>query len=197
MKNIDEIKAEVFRRSKEKIKKRKKMRNVVITLCVCVMTISVIFAYQFNLFDVNKSGSDGNFMSEENYGVEFSSLKIEGNNKVRTEKDGSNIEKIYNILASSKEIDDSISDQEAVPPKTQGTTKYENYSYFIGDSTHICNSETEYILTFKSKKGEDKVYILKGNVLTDKSSKQEVKLTNAELIELQKLLNLQIILEEK
>lgn len=200
MKNIDEIKAEVFRRSKEKVKKRKKIRNVVIPLCVFTLTISVILASQFNIFDADKNAFDGSLMPESSSFVGYSSLVIEVDEKVRIEKDNANIENIYNILASSfKEVDDSLSDEEAKPPKKQGTIKGEgeNYSYLTGDSIHIDNSKKEYILNFKSEKGEDKVYILKGNVLTDKSSKQEVKLTNAELIELQKLLNLQIILEEK
>ncbi len=193
MKNIEEIRTEVFRRSKEKIKKRKKIRIIVIPFCVFAMTISVIFASQFNLFDANENGFGGNLMPDSSCFVGYSSLVIESNENVRIEKNSANIENIYNILASSfKDADDSLSDEEAKPPKTQGTIKGEgeNYSYLTGDSIYIDNSKTEYILTFKSEKGEDKVYVLKGNVLTEKSLRQEVDLTKTQLATLQKLLNI-------
>lgn len=172
MRNFEERKAEVFRRSVNRINKRKKIHSQIFTLSLALCFLFALGAVKF--LPVKKHGnvniaSDSQFSdtSTENNGNELIIiLKVIGNNSTKnlTENDTNKINDFYSTVNSA------FKNNKETLNKTNEATDF-SYSE---DSLQSSSSYYEFI--FITDKGEIKTFILNGSYLIDKNTNKKVLL---------------------
>lgn len=121
MRNMNEIKAEVFARSEKRIKKRKRIISIVLSLCICIL--AGITALSFISPPVstdnyyNNSNSDGLFEDMEGEAVNEEIIKVKYGKKEFTSK-----AKIKEITCIVQSIRDASSDDSETDFKNQSAT---------------------------------------------------------------------------
>lgn len=186
MMNFEERRAEIFRRSDERIKIRKRNRKRILLGCVpialCVGIFSVAFS-QGLLVTTDKTSIENNagtFVNE--YSLSY---------PVYVELTDLNSGEIYNIEAANRiipitDIIFSVTEGRARLPLYQYGLIIDNYIESVYGEEHKGFSKTnfyEITITRENETGIDKVnnFTLKGNRLTDKDTGQEYLLSNEEL----------------
>ena len=219
MRNFEERKAEIFRRSENRIKERKRNRNRILALCVplclCIVIMSVIYLPDIMVpSDKSNSTEDINTTAPScgTSGCVYTSLDITCNSSLldyeKKETDTVNIKNIYNIIQSAfaDEADKETVDTQDKFPETQkgedangGNTNGENHSSSQPSEITTQNSSKGllYTITFKSNDGMQTIYTLDGNLLVNESTKQEVTLSDSQMSELQKALGWELTWEEE
>ena len=180
MRNFDERKAEILRRSNERIKKRKKIKNIILSVFLCVFAVATVFILKPKMFSTKKSSLDENILPETSYKSDSFELEIKSNRKAINRKSGAEAENVYNFIINFFDADDA----EALEGEAYA-------SGVTADSSHSYDYKTEYVLTFKSKNVKEKEYVLKDGILTEKISGQAVKLSDTQINELLLLLEVQ------
>ena len=189
MRDLSEYKAEIFRRSEEKIKERKKLCNRVLAFCVplCLVFAALAFA---RLPDIAASDIANESVSGD---VSYSLPVIDDLMEKLPNTFGYNVEEspeMWNLVQSVFEADkqevNRADDQQYVA--TSQTVVQDSLSFF---------SDTEYEIIFVNKDKEVFIYTLKGNVLTDVTTKEKVKLSSEQVFELQEKLGITIKWEEE
>ena len=189
MRDLSEYKAEIFRRSEEKIKERKKLRNRALTFCVplCLVFAALAFA---KLPDISASDISDESVSGD---VSYSLPVIDDLMEELPNTFGYNVEEepeMWDLIQSAFEADKQevhrTDDQQYVA--TSGTVVQDSVLLF---------SDTEYEIIFVNKDKEVFIYTLKGNVLTDTISKEKVTLSSEQVFELQEKLGITIKWEEE
>ena len=189
MRDLNEYKAEIFRRSEEKIEKRKRNRNRALAFCVplCLVFAAVAFA---KLPDISASNISNEGVSGE---TSLSQIIIQDSNELLSNSFCYNIEEspeIWNLVASAFEADNQESnraDDQHYTETTQ-TVVQDSLSLFSG---------SKYEMYFANKDGDVFCYTLEGNVLTDITTKEKVTLSSEQVFELQNKLGITIKREEK
>ena len=185
MKELKEYKTEIFRRSRERIKSRKKIFKATliagISLCVCITVgVSIYMRSDMKLdsgFTVEdkysfNDGADG--AASESF---FVSVVIEGidNHAYYDQIDDSiKAEKAYNTISG---IFDGISDDEDMEQAESDI----NVSDALKDEEYSTAVQNDYRLTFTMSDGRKRVYKLSRNRLTDVDPDIEVILTTEQL----------------
>ena len=189
MRDLSDYKAEIFRRSDERIKERKKTRNRVLAFCVplCLVFVAVAFA---KLPDISVSDISTENMSSDS---SFSQIVTQDSIATLPNTFTFNVEEepeIWNLIQSAFEADkqdvNRTDDQHYVA--TSGTVAQDNLSLF---------SDNEYDIYFVNKDGDEFQYMLKGSVLTDTATKEKVTLSSEQCLELQSKLGITITWEEE
>ncbi len=195
MRNFEERKAEVFRRSENRIKERKRNRNRVLALCIplclvvtvgSIVTLPSLFTQKSNdvVYEDNGSSygdtapeSAGDFFIKESKTHNFISVSVKGkgyDGKITDAASVGNVfDTIYDILEANGGYKDIIED-------SVESENYENKD-FVTEST--MESE-QYIITMKSSDGTERICFLDGNVLYDQAFDNEIYLTNVQLNDL-------------
>lgn len=177
MRNLDVCRAEVFRRSEERIERRRKQRKRALVCCVplmlCVAVLAVI------AFPRERKMQSNGGVPELMGGVEgeYSTVEIRGTGWMalyhRQISDAAQAGEIYDTVQMLFELDGTysggVTDGSLIPPA--GTP-------VLGGG---------YAITF-SDSGE--VYTLSGKELTDEQTDRTVTLTDAQLTQLKELLGL-------
>lgn len=209
MRNLEECKVEVFRRSKERIKTRKKMKQRVTVCCasLCILLVAGVALQRFGpvdeLFMIHSDGA------VESVAPEYAS--------VRSTKDGSSYQlhyrtsdkeaakSSYDVLAQffGDEVttEQNISKGEAEGDVLFGNPTGEEADFSITDGKDplirdtikddikyklnaACGSTeqaTIYEFIFRIEEGEKAVFRLIGNELTDKTNDRKIVLTEEQL----------------
>lgn len=173
MKTIDEYTAEVFRRSEIKVKKkRKKIRNAVISLVPAVICLSFAVLASFPLIQPDKSSEPelGMADKQESAEISYSSLeiiKISGTESITDKEKTAQaffiIERMFN---KDSQIDESF-----VSSGAGGQTA----------------NEIVFVFTNKETGAEEK-YILQGNILTRESDGEKTTVSADEKQELESIM---------
>ena len=196
MRNFEERKAEVFRRSENRIKEHKRNRNRILTLCIplCIVltvwsvaTLPPFFSQKSNdaecedggsLNGDKASGSAGDFFIEESKTHNFIFVSVKGkgyDGKITDAAGVGNVfDTIYDILEANGGYKDIIGDY------AENVVDAENKD-LVAEST--LESE-RYVITMKSSEGNKRVYILNGNILYDQAFGKEISLTQEQLNDL-------------
>ena len=194
MRNFDERKAEIFRRSEKRINERKRNRNRILALCVplclCIVIMSVIY-----LPDIMVSSDKSNSTEDINTtapscgtsGCVYTSLDITCNSSLldyeKKETDTVNIKNIYNIIQSAfaDEADKETVDTQDKFPETQkgedangGNANGENHS-------SSQPSGISYTFTFSTEDGKRIIYVICENNLTNNTTNEIVILSKEQL----------------
>ena len=211
MRNFDERKAEIFRRSEIRIKERKRNRKRILALCIplclCIAILSVIYLPDMMISsDKNNSTEEMNMADGVENSSEFiyTSLEITSNatatsGTVTSDIEKVDIENLYNIIQSAFAVEDdsvqSSQEQNTETQKGESAAGGENHS--ASDQTQTLTKNIIYTITFSGENGLKTIYTLDGNLLTNTATKQEILLTDNQLLELQKAFGLALTWEEE
>ena len=208
MRNFSERKAEVFRRSENRIKERKRKRNRIlaccIPLCLCIAILSVIYLPDMMILRDKSSNAEGMDITNGSGGTAgFAFVCVEITNNTTSsgnsnkKNDLASVKNIYNIIQSSfvpehEQPKGNASEQYTEIQKNESTSSSENYGYpsQSGVITDTTATRLSYTITFSKEDGTQVVYTLDGNKVIDEFTKQEATLTDKQLSELEKAFHL-------
>ena len=180
MRSFEERKAEIFRRSNERIRERKRRRNRILSLSVPLCLILVVSAFflpnVLSRKDKNafpEEGMDmvagtelsrGNYIQVESFGGESALLSDVSN------MNSLEVERICNLIKDLFPIEEeSILDSEGDAEKNENSDQ----------STHLASS-ADYRIIFVKEGQVIEVYLLKGSVLTEEKTGRRAVLTEKE-----------------
>ena len=184
MRDFEERKAEIFRRSDERIQKRKRNRNRLlaccIPLCICMVTCAYICVAGLPSSDVMPGALE---MCGEAHGMascSYVSVEIQQHKKgneahleITQPDDVASIADTIYLLFHSFHLEGEGCLGEAVANPDE---IFEN------------NSEEIYTITLTASDGSRMDYVLAGNYLRDETTKQYLNLTDEQLSELKSIL---------
>ncbi len=189
MRDLNDYKAEIFCRSEEKIKERKRTRNRALAFCVplCLVFAAIAFA---KLPDISASDISTENVSSDS---SLSQIVIQDNMENLPNTFAFNVEEspeIWLLIQSAFETDN----QEGNRADDQHYT--ETTQTVVQDSLSLF-SDSKYEMHFANKDGDVFTYTLEGNVLTDVTTKEKVTLSSDQAFELQKKLGIIKVWEEE
>lgn len=210
MRNFDERKAEIFRRSENRIKERKRNRNRILALCVplclCIAILSVIYLPDM-MISSDKSNSVEDINTDGTVGKTsefiYTSFEIKGTVTAENDTDKENIENIYNIIQSAFKVNasDEAEDketttnksgfpQEQKPSTQKGEGALKGEGAIKGDDNYSTGTVLSfsqgviYTLTFTADNGQKMIYTLCDGILTNEATNESVTVTEDQLKEL-------------
>ena len=195
MRNFEERKAEVFRRSEKRIKERKQRRNHILMACIpLVLCITLLGAFLFpgaTPEDPSFNGSAGGGLTEE----KFESLSCP-NAKITVT--GGNFSQTYKEVEDLLLISDQLYSYGSRGPETNGTTddgiasegedRKEHADDIYGNITD--HSNVTYTITLVTHEGVKTEYRLAGKTLENLTTKQTYHLSQTQVNELYELLGI-------
>lgn len=180
MRNFEERKAEILRRSEERIKERRKSRRRILAccvpLCLCIAILTAIYVPKKK----EKSGNTNNYgYSQPAEEFPYTSLELVGND---TELNNTaDIKDIYEIINSAFESDGASSAQNDGKGVVNGSNKSKSQR-----DTYDTNAL--YTFKFSSSDGKQAVYTLSGNTLTDETTKNAAAISDEQLEKLYEII---------
>ncbi len=180
MRNFEERKAEILRRSEERIKERRKSRRRIVAccvpLCLCIAILTAIYVPKKK----EKSGNTNNYgYSQPAEEFPYTSLELVGND---TELNNTaDIKDIYKIINSAFESDGASSAQN----DGKGVVNGSNKSKSLRDTY---DTNALYTFKFSSSDGKQAVYTLSGNTLTDETTKTAAAISDEQLEKLYEII---------
>lgn len=204
MRNFDERKAEIFRRSENRIKERKRNRNRILALCVplclCIAILSVIYLPDMMISpDKSNTAGDMNMAGgvENSSGFVYTSFEITSTKTAKSDTDKQNIENIYNIIQSAFTVNDYSDDveqetttdrsefpQEQKPSTQKGESTLKGEDNYSTGLVESFSKGVAYTLTFTADNGQKIVYTLCDNILTNETTNESVTVTEDQLKDL-------------
>lgn len=203
MRNFDERKAEIFRRSENRIKERRRNRNRILALCVplclCIAILSVIYLPDMMISpDKSNTAEDMNMAGgvENSSGFVYTSFEITSTKTAKSDTDKQNIENIYNIIQSaftvndySHDVEQETTDKSEFPQEQKPSTQKgegalkgeENYSTGL---VEFFSKGVTYTLTFTADNGQNMTYTLCDGILTNETTNESVTVTEDQLKDL-------------
>ena len=206
MRNFEERKAEVFRRSEKRIKERKRNRKCILTLCLPLCLALAVWSVTIlsSMLPTNNKNSMADGSPEAVGGVsgnsaEFISVSVSGGGNAPQStvlvEDVNIVAQIYYSIDSAfvyaGEEDDNHSAGNGMTEE-----KVEDYgdNFSQSESTNLASG---YTITFTTGNGTQLVYTLNGNVLTDNATNKRVTLTDTQRSQMLDRLGLVITWEEE
>jgi hypothetical protein len=190
MRNFDERKKEIFKRSNERIAKRRKAQKTLslcIPLALCVTVLSVIVVPKIALLNDKNSAHDYIYTTSD---VAYTSLEIKNNAIFSTfsknYKNQADIDKAYKIIASHFADNDCLGTEDFADKDTE--PKKENFN--SGGYTQDTSKSLSYTITFSSPNGEVLIYTLDKNTIVNNKTGQKITLSDDQLSQLKKALDL-------
>ena len=195
MRNFEERKAEVFRRSEKKIKERKARRNHILMACIpLVLCITLLGAFLFpgaTPEDPGFNGSAGGGLTEEKFeslSCPIAKITVTGGNFSQTYKEVEDLllisDQLYSYGSRGSETNGTTDDGIA----SEGEDRKENaddVSGSVADSANIA-----YTITLITHEGVKTEYQLVGKTLKNLTTKQTYNLSQTQVNELYELLGI-------
>ncbi len=198
MRTFYERKAEIFRLSEEKIKHRKKVRNRVIFSCAPILLCAVLFSFTVlpELMSVkNDSASEDEYYSIAFMYVTAEITDFQNDDYYRKIDNKEDVNEALNMIESFglflEEAEDATDaydsqtkgDAGATQSKKPNATKKEDY-------VSGTEKNDNYKIVFTDTEGKKAVYTLKGRVLKNKSTNDEIILSDSQLAKLKTTLGI-------
>lgn len=185
MRELDECKAEVFRRSEKRIKERKKKRNRILFLCISLFLIvtvwSVMIMPEMMPKKAVKNVAEGvieDSTTSNSYVCPYTEVMIRNagssNDGSQRVTDKVKVARIFEMIFALGELaGERLTADEDAADQNEGT------KYLTG-----------YIITFVTEDGSEKVYALDNNELFNVDENTRIILTDSQLEELSTLLGI-------
>lgn len=176
MRELNECKAEIFRRSKKRIQARKKRRAWLISLCLCfVVCASAYSLAESQTKKSNDQAPDGltGSVSNGSYVCSYTQVSVQTGDEVKFITDKVAVTNLFEIIF----VPDSSHGQESADEsqnEMDGVLDLPNYSSHSAD----------YVITFQTAFGAQSIFLLNGNELYSVTGKTATTLTNAQRAEL-------------
>jgi len=204
MRNFEERKAEVFRRSENRIKERKRNRNRIIALCIpiclCIAILSVIYLPDMMTLSDKSNTAEDMYMAggeEDSSRFSYTSFEITSTKTANSDTDKQNIENIYNIIQSAFTVNDYSDDveqetttdksefpQEQKPSTQKGEGALKGEDNYSTGLVGFFSKGVTYTLTFTADNGQKIVYTLCDDILTNETTNESVTVTEDQLKDL-------------
>lgn len=185
MREIDECKAEVFRRSEKRIKERKKKRNYILYLYIPLFMVVIVWSVMIMPEMMPKKavkniaeGVSEDSTTSNSYVCPYTEVMIRNagssNDGSQRVTDKVKVARIFEtIFALDESSGGGLTDDEDAADQNEGT------KYMTG-----------YIITFVTEDGSEKVYALDNNELFNVDENTKTILTGSQLEELSTLLGI-------
>ena len=195
MRNFEERKAEVFRRSDKRIKERKQRRNHLIMACLpLVLCITILGAFLFpggTPEDPGFNGAAGGGLTEEKFeslSCPIAKITITGGNFSQTYREVEDLllisDQLYSYGSRGNETNGTTDDSIAA----EGDDRKENADDIYGNITD--HSNVAYTITLVTHEGVKTEYRLAGKTLENLTTKQTYHLSQTQVNELYELLGI-------
>ena len=184
MRNFEERKAEVFRRSENRIKERKRNRNRILALCVPLCLILTVMSVtmlpsMLSIGDKNSAADElGNMAgATENGAVWTMQVELLGKDDSLQSSvlngDANAVTQIYYTIESAF-VSAGENETPAAGQESIATSDKDNENYSQSGTTSLSSG---YKIIFKTDKDIKAVYILNGNILTNAHTNEKVTLS--------------------
>lgn len=195
MRNFEERKAEVFRRSEKRIKERKQRRNHILMACIpLVLCITLLGAFLFpgaTPEDPRFNGSAGGGLTEEKFeslSCPIAKITVTGGNFSQTYKEVEDLllisDQLYSYGSRGSETNGTTDDGIA----SEGEDRKEHADDIYGNVTD--HSNVAYTITLVTHEGVKTEYRLAGKTLENLTTKQTYHLSQTQVNELYELLGI-------
>ena len=195
MRNFEERKAEVFRRSEKRIKERKQRRNHILMACIpLVLCITLLGAFLFpgaTPEDPSFNGSAGGGLTEEKFeslSCPIAKITVTGGNFSQTYKEVEDLllisDQLYSYGSRGSETNGTTDDGIA----SEGDDRKENADDVSGSVADSANNA--YTITLITHEGVKTEYQLVGKTLKNLTTKQTYHLSQTQVNELYELLGI-------
>lgn len=172
MRNFEERKAEVFRRSEKRIKERKQRRNHMLMACIpLVLCLTIFGAFLFPQMDDFKQAPEssneqfsGAMGKDEVGGLFAGSVEVSGNGVSSYFTSAENVQgimRLINGIVAVPETNDGDDLRDYITDESTSTDANENYQ------------ENCYKIVIKRSDGNSTEYLIVGSVLIDQATQQE------------------------
>lgn len=170
MRDFEQRKAEIFRRSEERLTQRKRRRRMIIScvpIMICIAFLSVFKLPDFKL-ETGKSAPDAynQTVSTEKY----ISVRIQGKGEnsgyTKVIEDQEIIEKIVNSIAGAESEKNSTESSEPDENKLAGAPQ----DAVAGASPSRKEEDSGYTITISASDGSERIYTLSEDILTDEKN---------------------------
>ena len=184
MRNFEERKAEVFRRSENRIKERKRNRNRILALCVPLCLILTVMSVtmlpsMLSIGDKNSAADElGNMAgATENGAVWTMQVELLGKDDSLQSSvlngDANAVTQIYYTIESAF-VSAGENETPAAGQESIATSDKDNENYSQSGTTSLSSG---YKIIFKTDKDIKAVYIVNGNILTNAQTNEKVTLS--------------------
>ena len=200
MRNFEERKAEVFRRSDKRIKERKQRRNHILMACIplvlCITLFSAFFLPGMLPGDTKDPGvADGAVgglteNKSESLACAYTKIDVIGNGISLSYTKASDVLSISNQLASYMVSEPENSTSIDEHPRGDDFKNESAEDSYIGTTGATSAAGEGYVITLTLHEGGTIAYRLSGNSLLDIAENKTYKLTQAQLKELNELLGI-------
>ena len=172
MRNFEERKAEVFRRSEKRIKERKQRRNHILMTCIpLVLCLTIFGAFLFPQMDDLKQAPES---SNEQFSGAMGTDEVGGLFAGSVEVSGNGVSSYYTSVENVQGIMRLINGIEAVPETNDGDDLRD---YITDESTSTDKNENYqencYKIVVHRSDGTSTEYLLVGSRLIDQNTQQE------------------------
>ena len=203
MREINECTAEVFRRSENRIKERKRNRNRILAFCiplcliVTVWSIMILPAMMPASKSNNSAGEGMDIMGSVDVTdaafvrVEIMSIGTATQSTIQKD-DATEVAQIYSTLQSSF-VNSGGGNKESVNEEAEDDALTENKDYSQSGTTNLSSG---FRIIFTTENGAQTIYSLSGDKLINETTKQETILTEDQRSNLMNMLGLTITWEE-
>lgn len=180
MREINEYKEEIFRRSKAKLQKRQKMRQRILTWC---LPIAICLA-AYSAITLLPAVSSKNGASESADGIVIGNTSgsyICSYTQV-TIKKGDEVKTITDKVATTRLFELVFFPDDGNDQATSDESKKETGSLL--DTPNYSSHAADYVITFQTDSGAQSIFLLNGNELYNVSRETKTILTDTQLTEL-------------
>ena len=190
MRNFEERKAEVFRRSEKRIKERKQRRNHILMTCIpLVLCLTIFGAFLFPQLDDLKQAPESNnehyfsgaMGTEADGGLFAGSVEVSGNGVSSYYTSVENVQgimRLINGIVAVPETNDGDDLRDYITDESTSTDKNENYQ------------ENCYKIVVHRSDGTSTEYLLVGSRLIDQNTQQEFSVSEDTMKDLKNALGI-------
>ena len=184
MRNFEERKAEIFHRSEQRIKERKRIRNATLTLCIPLCLVLTIWSV--TMFPKMLSTGTTFDKNTENMS-RFESVVItsfrESDTKAETITDSDKVIAIYGAIMDLYQTENFKTFEDGSDNKK---SEFQEEDLVLGDAS----TEVEYAIYFTTADGTEIRFVINGNELRNTKNGNRVQLSKEQRNELLELLEL-------
>lgn len=203
MRNFEERKAEVFRRSENRIKERKRNRNRILAFCIPLCLIVTVWSIMILPAMMPASKSDNNAGEGMDImggvdGTDTAFVRVEvmssgtATQSTILKDDADEVAQIYYTVQSSF-VNSGGGNKESVNEEAEDDALTENKDYSQSGTTNLSSG---FRIIFTTENDTQTIYSLSGNKLINETTRQETTLTEDQRSNLLDMLGLTITWEE-
>lgn len=187
MRDFEQRKAEIFRRSEERLTQRKRRRRMIISCVPIVICIAVLSVFKLPDIELGGGKSAPDAYNPTVSTEKYISVRIQGKGEnsgySKVIEDHETIEKIVNSIAGVESEKNSTESSEPTENKSAGKPQ----DAVAGASPSKKEEDSGYTITIAASDGSERVYTISDDILTDEKNTR-IFLTDEQFSEIVSLL---------